>query len=66
MDWLKRLSRTRAARELLGFFIAGYLQFVRRTNTWLMEPVDAYDRIGPLMPVIAALVPLPWMEGIDV
>jgi lysophospholipid acyltransferase (LPLAT)-like uncharacterized protein len=55
MEWLKRLSRTRAARETLGFGIARYLRFVQQTNSWLMEPVDAYDRIGPMMPVIAAM-----------
>ena len=28
---------------------------MRRTNRFVMEPEDAYDRIGPLMPVIAAM-----------
>ena len=55
MEWLKRLSRTRAAREVLGFGIARYLRLVQKTNSWIMEPADAYDRIGPMMPVIAAM-----------
>ncbi len=55
MDLLKRLSRTRAAREIFGFAMARYLGLVRRTNRWVMEPADAYERIGPLMPVIAAM-----------
>jgi lysophospholipid acyltransferase (LPLAT)-like uncharacterized protein len=55
MEWLKRLSRTRAVREMLGFASARYLDLVRRTNRWVMEPADAYDRIGPMMPVIAAM-----------
>lgn len=55
MDVLKRLSRTRAAQELSGYLIARYLRLVRRTNRFVMEPPDAYDRIGPLMPVIAAM-----------
>src|SRR3954465_6339192 len=55
MQWLKRLSRTRAVRELLGFGSARYLGLVRRTNRWVMEPENAYDRIGPQMPVIAAM-----------
>jgi lysophospholipid acyltransferase (LPLAT)-like uncharacterized protein len=55
MEWLKRLSRTRAARETLGFAFARYLALVERTNRWIVEPADAYDRIGPLMPVIAAM-----------
>src|SRR5215210_5293809 len=55
MEWLKRLSRTRAVREMLGFGSARYLGLVRRTNRWVMEPENAYDRIGPMMPVIAAM-----------
>ena len=55
MQWLKRLSRTRAVREMLGFGSARYLGLVRRTNRWVMEPENAYDRIGPMMPVIAAM-----------
>jgi lysophospholipid acyltransferase (LPLAT)-like uncharacterized protein len=55
MEWLKRLSRTRVAREVLGFGIARYLRLVQKTNSWIMEPADAYDRIGPMMPVIAAM-----------
>jgi hypothetical protein len=55
MDWLKRVSRTRAVRETLGFALARYLDLVRRTNRWVMEPENAYDRIGPMMPVIAAM-----------
>jgi lysophospholipid acyltransferase (LPLAT)-like uncharacterized protein len=55
MDLLKRLSRTRPAQEFSGFLIAGYLRLVRRTNRFVMDPPDAYDRIGPMMPVIAAM-----------
>ena len=55
MGWLKRASRARAAREALGLALARYLGLVRRTNRWVMEPENAYDRIGPLMPVIAAM-----------
>src|SRR3954454_11460715 len=55
MQWLKRLTRTRAVREMLGFGSARYLGLVRRTNRWVMEPENAYDRIGPMMPVIAAM-----------
>ena len=55
MDFLKRLTRTRAAQELSGYLIARYLRLVRRTNRFVMEPADAYDRVGPLMPVIAAM-----------
>ena len=55
IESLKRLTRTRAAQELSGLLIAKYLAFVRRTNRFVMEPADAYDRIGPMMPVIAAM-----------
>jgi len=55
MDVLKRLSRTPAARNAVGFGLARYLALVQRTNRWVMEPPGAYDRIGPLMPVIAAM-----------
>lgn len=55
MGLLKRLTRTRAAREAIGFTVARYLALVRRTNRFVMEPADAYRRIGPQMPVIAAM-----------
>ena len=55
MGLVKRLTRTRAAREVIGFAIARYLSVVRRTNRFVMEPANAYDRIGPMMPVIAAM-----------
>lgn len=55
MDLLKRLSRTPAARNAVGFGLARYLAFVQRTNRWVVEPTGAFDRIGPLMPVIAAM-----------
>src|SRR5918998_3680180 len=55
MEWVKRLRRTRPVQETLGFVIARYLRLVRRTNRFVLEPPDAYDRIGPLMPVIAAM-----------
>ena len=45
----------RPVQEALGGIVAGYLKLVRRTNRFVMEPADAYDRIGPMMPVIAAM-----------
>src|SRR3954453_20951686 len=53
MDLVKRITRTRAVQETLGFLLVSYLKFVHRTNRFLMEPADAYDRIE--MPVIAAM-----------
>jgi lysophospholipid acyltransferase (LPLAT)-like uncharacterized protein len=50
---MKRFTRSRAVQETLGFLVAGYLKFVQRTNRFVMEPADAYDRVE--MPVIAAM-----------
>nr|WP_246388782.1 lysophospholipid acyltransferase family protein [Microvirga mediterraneensis] len=50
---MKRIIRSRAVQETLGFVVAGYLKFVQRTNRFVMEPADAYGRIE--MPVIAAM-----------
>ncbi|WP_046866449.1 lysophospholipid acyltransferase family protein [Microvirga massiliensis] len=55
MGLWKRIARSALVRETLGVLLAGYLGLVRRTNRFMMEPEDAYDRIGPLMPVIAAM-----------
>ncbi|MBA1156197.1 lysophospholipid acyltransferase family protein [Microvirga mediterraneensis] len=53
MGLMKRIIRSRAVQETLGFVVAGYLKFVQRTNRFVMEPADAYGRIE--MPVIAAM-----------
>ena len=53
MSPVKRIVRSRAVQESLGFLVAGYLKLVQRTNRFIMEPADAYDRIE--MPVIAAM-----------
>src|SRR4051794_9356541 len=55
MGLLKRITRSRAVQEVLGFAVARYLGLVRRTNRFVMEPADAYERVGPQMPVIAAM-----------
>lgn len=55
MGPLKRITRSRIVQESLGFLVASYLKLVQRTNRFVMEPADAYDRIGPQMPVIAAM-----------
>ncbi|HEX2509814.1 MAG TPA: DUF374 domain-containing protein, partial [Microvirga sp.] len=55
MGLIKRLTGSRAAREAFGFLVARYLGLVRRTNRFVCEPADPYDRIGPMMPVIAAM-----------
>ena len=55
MDLLKRLSRTPAARNAVGFGLARYLALVQRTTRWVFEPAEPYESAGPLMPVIAAM-----------
>ncbi|MGO4704754.1 lysophospholipid acyltransferase family protein [Microvirga sp. 2MCAF38] len=55
MGLVKNIVRSRPVQEALGFLVAGYLGLVRRTNRFVIEPADAYDRIGPQMPVIAAM-----------
>src|SRR5690349_11403681 len=55
MGLIKRVIRSRAVQETLGLIVAGYLKLVQRTNRFVMEPADAYDWIGPQMPVIAAM-----------
>src|SRR4051812_30752561 len=55
MEFIKRITRSRAVQESIGFLVARYLELVRTTNRFVMEPPDAYERIGPMMPVIAAM-----------
>ncbi len=55
MGVLKRITRRKAFRESAGYLTARYLGLVRRTNRFVLDPPDAYDRIGPMMPVIAAM-----------
>jgi lysophospholipid acyltransferase (LPLAT)-like uncharacterized protein len=55
MGLVKRIIRSKPVQESLGFLVAAYLKLVHRTNRFVMEPADAYDRVGPMMPVIAAM-----------
>ncbi|MBB4015234.1 hypothetical protein GGR16_000240 [Chelatococcus caeni] len=55
MALLKRISRSRPVQATLGRLLAGYLRLVERTNRFVMEPADIYDRVGPQMPVIVAM-----------
>lgn len=55
MGFVKRIGRSKAVREVLGYLFARYLGLVRRTNRFRLDPPDAYDRLGPSMPVIAAM-----------
>lgn len=55
MGLIKRIGRSRAVQETLGFLLARYLDFVQATTRFQMDPPDIYDRVGPQMPVIAAM-----------
>jgi lysophospholipid acyltransferase (LPLAT)-like uncharacterized protein len=49
------LLKTRAAQETLGRLLAGYLRLVQRTNRFVIEPADIYDRVRPELPLIIAM-----------
>ena len=55
MGVLKRLGRTRAAQESLGYLFARYLDLVQATNRFVHEPTDIYGELGPLKPFIGAM-----------
>jgi hypothetical protein len=49
------LLKTRAAQEAIGRLLAGYLRLVRRTNRFVVEPADIYERVRPGLPLIIAM-----------
>lgn len=55
MSLLKRIGRHPRVQAAAGVGFARYLGLVQRTNRFAMDPPDAHDRVGPLMPVIAAM-----------
>jgi lysophospholipid acyltransferase (LPLAT)-like uncharacterized protein len=55
MGLFKRIIRARITQESLGFLFARYLDLVRHTTGFVREPEDAYQHLGPLMPVIVAM-----------
>lgn len=55
MGLVKRIGRSKPVQETLGFLLARYLDVVQATTKFQMDPPDIYDRIGPHMPVIAAM-----------
>jgi lysophospholipid acyltransferase (LPLAT)-like uncharacterized protein len=54
MFW-KRLSRQRWAQVSIGVVAAEYLRLVAKTNPFVLEPADIYDRITPDLPIILAM-----------
>ncbi len=52
---LKRIGRHPRVLSGIGSFLATYLQFVYRTNRFVIEPSDAHDRVSEHLPVIVAM-----------
>ncbi|NBN64446.1 DUF374 domain-containing protein [Microvirga tunisiensis] len=52
---LKTLGRHPALLKAVGTSLAGWLRFVRRTNSMVIDPPGAYDRLKPELPVIVAM-----------
>lgn len=49
------LLKTRFAQEALGRGLAFYLRLVRRTNRFVTEPADIYERVRGELPLIIAM-----------
>jgi lysophospholipid acyltransferase (LPLAT)-like uncharacterized protein len=54
MQLLRRIGRQRWAKVAIGVAAAEYLRFVGKTNRFIFEPADAYERTVADMPVIVA------------
>ena len=55
MPRLKEIARRPGVQQAIGWSFARYLDFVRLTNRFTIEPADAYDRLGPAQPFIGAM-----------
>ena len=55
MNLLKRLMHSFAFQKTVGVLTAEYLRLVFRTNRFVIEPTDIYERIGKDWPVIVAM-----------
>jgi len=52
---IKRIGKSGAAQETLGFLLASYLKLVKATNRFAIEPHDLYERVDREWPVIIAM-----------
>ncbi len=52
---LVKIWRSEWLQQALGSVLAGYLTFVRRTTTFLVDPPDGYDAINANWPVIVTI-----------
>jgi lysophospholipid acyltransferase (LPLAT)-like uncharacterized protein len=51
----RRLAASPATAAVIAWLGAWYLRLVYSTNSWVVEPADALDRVKPVQPVIAAV-----------
>ncbi|MCU0790394.1 MAG: lysophospholipid acyltransferase family protein [Nitratireductor sp.] len=58
-QWVRRpgrlLSGNRWFAPMAAFLAIQYLKLTFRTNSWIVEPADALDKVAPHLPVIAAV-----------
>ncbi|MFN7167102.1 MAG: lysophospholipid acyltransferase family protein [Pannonibacter sp.] len=52
---LKKIGRHPLLLKAVGTTMAAWLRFVRRTNSMVIDPPDAYERLKPELPVIVAM-----------
>jgi lysophospholipid acyltransferase (LPLAT)-like uncharacterized protein len=52
---LKRAGRAPFVQRMIGNALACYLQMVRSTSTFVLDPPDFFDAIRPDLPVICAM-----------
>lgn len=55
MSLIKRIGKSNAAQETLGFVLASYLKLVKATNSFVIEPADLYERLDREWPAIIAM-----------
>jgi lysophospholipid acyltransferase (LPLAT)-like uncharacterized protein len=52
---IKKFGRQPFVVKAVGSLLAGYLQLVHRTNRFVIDPPDLYDRLDQHLPVIFAM-----------
>ena len=55
MRLFRRITASRPFQKTVGVLAAEYLRLVRRTNSFVIEPADFYERIRPELPIIVAM-----------
>ena len=55
MSFIKRLGASPAVQKTVGVLAAEYLRLVWKTNRFVIEPADFYERVAPELPIIAAM-----------